>query len=305
MRRSARAAIAILFVAGAVALSAPAPGLAQAELSTEEAAYAGQVGALVHLYAATMQDLAGLSGEGAARWADLAWQNDVIGEAAVFDALREAADALVPPGRFAGSTAELQESFRAADRAGELVRQGIEAGDLDTFAQAAPALAEADDHLDAALTLLRDEGVTIAGAPAPATGPVGEDGADDARAYADAAAPIVADAESALVRYRDLAQAPVLTDEAWRIDVATQAALWDQAYQEALLLAPPPALEAAHGSLVEGLRLLAAAGVELQAAIDGQDVAGIAAAGRDIDDAAAQLDAAANLLDAVGPTAGA
>lgn len=67
MGRSRRCPFAALDVAGTVVLLAPNAAPAHADVIVEEAVYAGQVAALVHLYADTMRELAALSEEGAER----------------------------------------------------------------------------------------------------------------------------------------------------------------------------------------------------------------------------------------------
>lgn len=95
----------------------------------------------------------------------------------------------------------------------------------------------------------------------------------------------------------DLMSSPNFGDTEWTLNVATQFAIWQVSYQDALVLTPTPAFDEIHGLFVESLRLYSEAGDEAASGIDNFDINQINSAAAKMADANVLLNEAARLAN--------
>jgi hypothetical protein len=120
-----------------------------------DADYVGQVSVLTLLTATTSHNLTGLIETLDAGWSQLKWQNDLIGQAAVFNAVYDTAKQLKPPERFADAHKEVLLGLESASTYGTTARAAVEAGDPTMLHNAMTNLQQANDHLAKATSLLQ------------------------------------------------------------------------------------------------------------------------------------------------------
>src|SRR5689334_1079491 len=94
-----------------------------------DADYVGQIYALTLLESTTSHNITGLIETLDAGWPQLKWQNDLIGQAAVFNAVYDTAKQLKPPARFADAHKEFLLAFESNSTYGTSARAAVEAGD--------------------------------------------------------------------------------------------------------------------------------------------------------------------------------
>lgn len=140
------------------ALVAPVLGLAASavqpdDLTTDEATYLGAATTLTSIMVRSFDDVAALTAE--PRFADLDWQNDFLGETAVWQAVYAQAQELEAPDRFSDANGTALEGYALYDEAAVQTRAAIEA--LDPNALVSPAeligegaekIQEASDRID-------------------------------------------------------------------------------------------------------------------------------------------------------------
>ncbi|HEX5500375.1 MAG TPA: hypothetical protein VFX03_14145 [Thermomicrobiales bacterium] len=122
-----------------------------------DADYVGQIYALTLLETTTGHNITGLIEAMDAGWPQLKWQNDIIGQAAVFNAVSDTAKQLKPPARFADAHKEFLLAFEANSTYGTTARAAVEAGDPPMLQNATTNLQQANDHLAKANSLLQAE----------------------------------------------------------------------------------------------------------------------------------------------------
>ena len=119
--------------------------------SAEEARYLGQADTLVTMTVASFQRVVALTDN--PRINDLDWQNDFIGETAVWKAIYEQAASLDPPERLEELHAESLEAYAIYDEAAGQTRAAIEALDMNALLLAAQTVAEGNEQLQEAADL--------------------------------------------------------------------------------------------------------------------------------------------------------
>jgi hypothetical protein len=122
-----------------------------------DADYVGQVYALTLLETTTGHNITGLIETLDAGWPQLKWQNDIIGQATVFNAVYDTAKQLKPPERFADAHKEFMLAFESNSAYGTTARAAVEAGDPTMLQNATTNLQQANDHLAKANSLLQAE----------------------------------------------------------------------------------------------------------------------------------------------------
>jgi hypothetical protein len=122
-----------------------------------DADYVGQIYALTLLDTTTSHNVTGLIETMDAGWPQLKWQNDLIGQAAVFNAVYDTAKQLKPPARFADAHKEFLLAFESSSTYGTSARAAVEAGDPTMLQNATTNLQQANDHLAKANSLLQAE----------------------------------------------------------------------------------------------------------------------------------------------------
>src|SRR5689334_4340461 len=126
-----------LFVAAMMAAGVAGAGrqaVAQSDSDTvttdrPDADYVGQIYALTLLDTTTSHNVTGLIETMDVGWPQLKWQNDLIGQAAVFNAVYDTAKQLKPPARFADAHKEFLLAFESNSTYGTSARAAVEAGD--------------------------------------------------------------------------------------------------------------------------------------------------------------------------------
>jgi hypothetical protein len=154
-----------LFVAAMMAAGVAGAGrqaIAQSDSDTvttdrPDADYVGQIYALTLLDTTTSHNVTGLIETMDAGWPQLKWQNDLIGQAAVFNAVYDTAKQLKPPARFADAHKEFLLAFESSSTYGTSARAAVEAGDPTMLQNATTNLQQANDHLAKANSLLQAE----------------------------------------------------------------------------------------------------------------------------------------------------
>jgi hypothetical protein len=154
-----------LFVAAMMAAGVAGAGrqaVAQSDSDTvttdrPDADYVGQIYALTLLDTTTSHNVTGLIETMDAGWPQLKWQNDLIGQAAVFNAVYDTAKQLKPPARFADAHKEFLLAFESNSTYGTSARAAVEAGDPTMLQNATTNLQQANDHLAKANSLLQAE----------------------------------------------------------------------------------------------------------------------------------------------------
>ncbi len=144
--------LGVVAVAGSVAVGWLAPSGQLDDLTEEEARYFGAASTLSNMMGDSFRRVTPLTEN--PRLQDLDWQNDFLGETAVWKAIYQQAQELEPPERLESLHEESLEAYEIYDQAADETRAALEALDPAAIGVAAltvqagnEALQEATDEL--------------------------------------------------------------------------------------------------------------------------------------------------------------
>ena len=122
---------------------------AQDDLSTEEAVYLGRATAWLNMIGLSYEELGDLLNE--PQVGVITWENDVLAELGVFDALEKDAQDTDEPRSLRDVHDSLLEAFELSNEAAVEIRAGLEAYDASRFEKAAPLIEDANEAIEDAV----------------------------------------------------------------------------------------------------------------------------------------------------------
>lgn len=160
-----RRIVLFLLVVGVNAVSVVLPAAradAQDDLSTEEAVYIGRATAWLNMTRLSYEELGELLEE--PQVGVITWENDVLAELGVFDAVEKDAKDTDEPSSLRDVHDSLLEAFKLSNEASVEIRAGLEAYDASRFEKATPLIEDANEAIEDAVEGLEEfaEGSTEA-----------------------------------------------------------------------------------------------------------------------------------------------
>ena len=152
-----RRIVLFLLIVGLYAVSVGLPlqrADAQDELTTEEAVYLGRATAWLNMIGLSYEELGDLLNE--PQVGVITWENDVLAELGVFDAVEKDAKDTDEPRSLRDVHDSLLEAFELSNEASVEIRAGLEAYDASRFENAAPLIEDANEAIEEAVEGLEE-----------------------------------------------------------------------------------------------------------------------------------------------------
>lgn len=152
-----RRIVLFLLIVGLYAVSVGLPLQrtdAQDDLTTEEAVYLGRATAWLNMIGLSYEELGDLLNE--PQVGVITWENDVLAELGVFDAVEKDAKDTDEPRSLRDVHDSLLEAFELSNEASVEIRAGLEAYDASRFENAAPLIEDANEAIEEAVEGLEE-----------------------------------------------------------------------------------------------------------------------------------------------------